>query len=165
MFCSNLATAMWRPPAVEKCEKRAFPQEVPALRIVDDALWQEVKTRQEAIRDSDQVAKARATHARLSANAELSFRIDLVLRDRRSGKPLSVIDTKYKTSGQPSESDIQQVVAYAVELGVSRAYLVYPFSIDQPVRATVGDIRVSTLGIDLQSPLEQIWGTLIPLTC
>ena len=36
-------------------------QEVPALRIVDDALWQEVKTRQEAIRDSDQVAKARAT--------------------------------------------------------------------------------------------------------
>ena len=56
-------------------------------------------------------------------------------------------------------------VAYAVELGVSRAYLVYQFSIDQPVRATVGDIRVSTLGIDLQSPLEQIWGMLIPLTC
>ena len=104
-------------------------------------------------------------HARLSANAELSFRIDLVLRDRISGKPLSVIDTKYKMSGLPSESDIQQVVAYAVELGVSRAYLVYPFSIDQPVRATVGDIRVSTLGIDLQSPLEQIWKTLIPLTC
>jgi 5-methylcytosine-specific restriction enzyme subunit McrC len=32
-------------------------------------------------------------HARL--NAELSFRIDLVLRDRISGKSVSVIDTKY----------------------------------------------------------------------
>ena len=77
---------------------------------------------------------------------------------------MSVIDTKYKMNGQPSEGDIQQVVAYAVELGVSRAYLVNPFSIDQPVRATAGDIRVSTLGIDLQSPLEQNWGTLVPLS-
>ena len=38
-------------------------------------------------------------HARLVANADLSFRIDLVLRDRISGQPLSVIDTKYKVSG------------------------------------------------------------------
>jgi hypothetical protein len=36
-------------------------QEVPTLRIVDDALWQNVMTRQRSIRDSDQVAKARAT--------------------------------------------------------------------------------------------------------
>jgi site-specific DNA recombinase len=36
-------------------------QEVPALRIVDDTLWDAVKTRQGAIRDSDRVANARAT--------------------------------------------------------------------------------------------------------
>ena len=65
-------------------------------------------------------------HARLAANADLSFKIDLVLRDRISGEPLSVIDTKYKISGQPSESDIQQVVAYAVELGVSRSLFGLP---------------------------------------
>jgi 5-methylcytosine-specific restriction enzyme subunit McrC len=103
-------------------------------------------------------------HARLSANADLTFRIDLVVRDRMSGKPLSVIDTKYKINGQPAESDIQQVVAYAVQLGVSRAYLIYPFEIEQPIKVEVGGIRVSTLGIDLSSPLEHIWKTLIPLT-
>lgn len=102
-------------------------------------------------------------HARLTANADLSFRIDLVVRDRMSGEPLSVIDTKYKISGQPAESDIQQVVAYAVELGVSRAYLVYPFEIKHPIEAKVGGIRVSTLGIDLRSPLAQIWSALLPL--
>jgi site-specific DNA recombinase len=36
-------------------------QEVPALRIVDDALWDAVKARQGAIRESDRVASARAT--------------------------------------------------------------------------------------------------------
>ncbi|MBK5197068.1 MAG: recombinase family protein [Methyloceanibacter sp.] len=36
-------------------------QDVPALRIVDDDLWQAVKTRQGSIRASDGVAKARAT--------------------------------------------------------------------------------------------------------
>ena len=35
-------------------------QEVPGLRIVDDTLWEAVKTRQGAIRDSDRVANARA---------------------------------------------------------------------------------------------------------
>ena len=36
-------------------------QEVPALRIIDDTLWEAVKTRQGVIRDSDRVANARAT--------------------------------------------------------------------------------------------------------
>ena len=36
-------------------------QEVPALRIVDDKLWQAVKARQGTIRASDRVANARAT--------------------------------------------------------------------------------------------------------
>jgi site-specific DNA recombinase len=36
-------------------------QEVPALRLMDDDLWQAVKERQDSIRASDGVAKARAT--------------------------------------------------------------------------------------------------------
>ena len=36
-------------------------QEVPALRIVDDTLWEAVKTRQGTIRQSDRVVNARAT--------------------------------------------------------------------------------------------------------
>ena len=42
--------------------------------------------------------------ARLNANADLSFRIDLVLRDRMSGQALSVIDTKYKTEVSPQRA-------------------------------------------------------------
>jgi 5-methylcytosine-specific restriction enzyme subunit McrC len=102
--------------------------------------------------------------ARLEANTDLSFRIDLVVRDRMSGQALSVIDTKYKIDGQPSESDIQQVVAYAVELGVSRANLIYPFALKQPIEARVGGIKVSTMGIDLKGPFAEIWSTLAPLT-
>jgi 5-methylcytosine-specific restriction endonuclease McrBC regulatory subunit McrC len=101
----------------------------------------------------------RRTHVQLNANADLSFRIDLVLRDR-SGQALSVIDVKYKLGEQPSEADIDQVVAYAVELGVSKAYLVYPVFLPQPVKAKVGNINVTTIGIDLTQPFLKSWNSL-----
>jgi 5-methylcytosine-specific restriction enzyme subunit McrC len=96
-------------------------------------------------------------HVQLDANADLSFKIDLVLRDRLSGQALAVIDVKYKMAEQPSEDDIQQVVAYAVELGVSRAHLVYPFSLLRPVEAKIGNVKVSTIGIDLSRPFSETW--------
>jgi 5-methylcytosine-specific restriction enzyme subunit McrC len=99
-------------------------------------------------------------YVRLNANADLSFLMDLVLRDRISGRAVSVIDAKYKLAEQPSEADIQQVVAYAVELGVSKAYLLYPFSLKQPVEAKVGNINVSAIGIDLNKPFATAWNSL-----
>jgi 5-methylcytosine-specific restriction enzyme subunit McrC len=99
-------------------------------------------------------------HVRLNANADLSFRIDLVLRDRMSGQALAVIDVKYKMAAQPSEGDIQQVVAYAVELGVSRAHLVYPFPLERSVEAKIGNVKVSTIGIDLNHAFSATWDTL-----
>jgi 5-methylcytosine-specific restriction enzyme subunit McrC len=93
----------------------------------------------------------------LNANADLSFRIDLVLRDRMSGRALAVIDVKYKLGDTPSESDIQQVVAYAVELGVVRGHLIYPFRLAQPVKAKIGNVTISTIGIDLDRPFEENW--------
>ena len=54
-------------PASGRRRSRLNPQDlwiiqaVPTLRIVDDTLWEAVKTRQGAIRDSDRVANARAT--------------------------------------------------------------------------------------------------------
>ena len=42
-------------------QDRWLIQQVPALRIVEDSLWEAVKTRQGAIRESDRVANARAT--------------------------------------------------------------------------------------------------------
>lgn len=96
-------------------------------------------------------------HVQLNANADLGFRIDLVLRERMSGQALAVIDVKYKLAEQPSEADIQQVVAYAVQLGVSRAYLVYPFRASHPVQAKIGSVKISTIGIDLNLPFAENW--------
>jgi 5-methylcytosine-specific restriction enzyme subunit McrC len=99
-------------------------------------------------------------HVQLNANADLSFRIDLVLRERITGEALAVIDVKYKLANTPSESDIQQVVAYAVELGVSRGHLIYPFRLEHPVHAKIGNVKISTIGIDLSRPFAESWKLL-----
>jgi hypothetical protein len=77
-----------------------------------------------ARKKDERVDQIRAQHFD-AVGPDLSFRIDLVLRDRISGQALAVIDVKYKLDDKPSESNIQQVVAYAVELGVSRGHLIY----------------------------------------
>ena len=89
--------------------------------------------------------------ALLEGTTKLSFRIDLVLRDVHTGKPIAVMDTKYKLGEAPLESDIQQVVAYAVEMGVQRAFLVYPSTTGGSFRAKVGDIVVEGLRFDLNA--------------
>ena len=90
----------------------------------------------------------------LQGTAQLTFRIDLVLRDRASGRALAVLDTKYKTDEVPTEADIQQVVAYAVEIGVGNAFLIYPATLAQPITAKVGDIQVRSVAFDLASDLD-----------
>jgi 5-methylcytosine-specific restriction enzyme subunit McrC len=95
--------------------------------------------------------------ARLNANADLSFIIDLVLRDRMSGQALAVIDTKYKLHETPSEDDVKSMVAYAVRLGVSKAYLVYPFRLARPIEAKIGSVDVSAIG---RRPQWSICGNL-----
>jgi hypothetical protein len=77
--------------------------------------------------------------------------IPLALFDPSIEKPLAVIDAKDKMGGAPMERDIQQVVAYAVQLGVRRAFLLYP-NTDYDQRFEVGPIRVQTLGFDLGAP-------------
>jgi 5-methylcytosine-specific restriction enzyme subunit McrC len=87
--------------------------------------------------------------AKLKSTADLSFRIDLILRDRMTGNALAVFDTKYKLSEAPTESDVQQVVAYAVEMGVDRAFLIYPSAHSQHIKAQIGHIQVDSLICDL----------------
>jgi 5-methylcytosine-specific restriction enzyme subunit McrC len=62
----------------------------------------------------------------LGAQSNLSFQIDIVLGDKISGQVLTVLDTKYKRSSQPSAEDVAQVVAYAQAKGCREAVLVYP---------------------------------------
>lgn len=74
----------------------------------------------------------------LDEDGAISFQIDLVVRDRDSGKVLTVMDTKYKRGGKPEESDVQQILAYALSMGADRAILVYP----SPVTALRKPARV-----------------------
>jgi 5-methylcytosine-specific restriction enzyme subunit McrC len=100
----------------------------------------------------------------LDENGRLHFQIDIVLFDAIDGCPRAVLDTKYKSSDLPSEQDIQQIVAYAVAMGVSEAYLIYPSVISEPVDLWVGPIRpihVRSLVFDLSGDLEEAGQTLL----
>ena len=88
-------------------------------------------------------------HTRLKGAKRLSFRLDMALFSAATGQPLAVIDAKYKADG-PVESDVQQVVAYAVQLGTQRAFLLYP-SRDRDEQFEVGPVAVQTLGYDLEA--------------
>jgi 5-methylcytosine-specific restriction enzyme subunit McrC len=87
----------------------------------------------------------------LEGSATLSFRIDLAVFDRDGGNPLAVIDTKYKLDHEPATGDIQQVVAYAVRLGVDTAILVYPHEEIRAVSLRIGDVAVFSIGLDLSA--------------
>lgn len=84
----------------------------------------------------------------------LSFSIDGVLYDREAGRPVLVLDTKYKDAPSPSAADIAQVVAYAEAKGCRDAILVYPVDLRAPFDIQVGTIRVRTLAFRLEGDLE-----------
>lgn len=88
-------------------------------------------------------------YVKLKSDTDFSFKIDLVIRERQTGRPIAVMDTKYKDAEAPSQTDVNQVVAYAVELGVKRAYLVYPSALAKPFFLTTGGIEVRSLCFDI----------------
>ena len=68
---------------------------------------------------------------------------------------MAVLDTKYKTTAVPKQEDIQQIVAYAVKLGVAEAWLVYPTETIEPIDLQIGHIRVRSGAFDLSGEFEQ----------
>ena len=88
-------------------------------------------------------------HTRLKGTERLSFRLDMALFSAATGQSLAVVDAKYKADG-PSESDVQQVVAYAVQLGTQQAFLLYPSS-DMNEQFEVGPVAVQALGFDFEA--------------
>ena len=87
--------------------------------------------------------------ASLDKSGSFSFRIDLVLHDVNSDRVLAVLDTKYKRHHDPEESDIQQIVAYAVRMNTKNAFLIYPSSTTKSVTLHVGDVCVRSLTFDV----------------
>ena len=102
--------------------------------------------------------------AKLRANVPLRFVVDVLIRDRRTKRYVAVLDTKYKIAERPKETDIQQVVAYAVRMGVNHAFLVYPSRAGADVVVTVSPtgegldsraVEVRSLFFDIGSGLEE----------
>jgi len=88
-------------------------------------------------------------HASLDETGTFSFRIDLVLSDVSSDSVLAVLDTKYKRHHEPEESDIQQIVAYAVRMNTKNTFLIYPSAVTKSVVLHVGDVSVHSLTFDI----------------
>jgi len=63
--------------------------------------------------------------------------------------------------GTPGASDIQQVVSYAVETGVQRAFLVYPTRNIEPFQVKVGNVVVRSVGFDIGGDLEAAGNDLL----
>jgi len=95
------------------------------------------------------------THERaeLAGTHGVRLDIDLVVRDRATGTPLLVLDTKYKDVTTPSKDDFNQAVTYAVSLGAPAAALVYP-TVAPPYAVHAGDVAVHRVGFRLDGDVE-----------
>jgi 5-methylcytosine-specific restriction enzyme subunit McrC len=103
----------------------------------------------------------------LGPNNELRFQIDLTLYGE-NGRPLAVLDTKYKTPDKPSQADISQVITYAKAKECHHALLIYPQALPQPLNLSIGDVQLHTLTFTLDDSLDivgerfisQLWARL-----
>ena len=91
-------------------------------------------------------------HVPLSEQERLRFIIDLLLCDRRTGKALCVLDTKYKKeeAGVASD-DVAQVMAYAATQGCKKAILIYPAGVSK---------NLTKLGLDVWRGVFDLSGNL-----
>lgn len=93
--------------------------------------------------------------AKLKSSDPMSWTIDLVIREAKTGKALAILDTKYKGTEALNEGDIQQVVAYAVEMGVDKAFLIYPSIKTKNTQVQVGHVSVEGLSFDIGKNINQ----------
>jgi 5-methylcytosine-specific restriction enzyme subunit McrC len=95
------------------------------------------------------------SHA-LDLGNKIRVQPDIVLY--KNGKPLLVIDAKYKL--EADQGDIYQMLAYCHAVGIDRAVLVHPASEDSPQGSVSirrpGEIRVDYLTLDLSGAIDQI---------
>jgi 5-methylcytosine-specific restriction enzyme subunit McrC len=88
------------------------------------------------------------------ADGRVTFVADGVWRDRATGAPRGVFDTKYLADPQPATDAIAQVVAYARAVGCHAALLIAPVAPTPPLDLRVGDIRVRALAFPLAGDLD-----------
>lgn len=90
----------------------------------------------------------------IGSNSGIRFQIDLVISDATTGEALAVFDTKYKAPKSPSESDVQQAVAYAESKQCRQAFLIYPTELAQPIDVMIGRVRVRSVVFDVGGDVD-----------
>ena len=91
----------------------------------------------------------------IGSDYRVTFKMDLVISDALTNRPLIVLDTKYKTSEKPSPEDIAQIGFYAMAKDCRDAVLVYPSVITQPLDTAVNHIRIHSATFELDKDLEE----------
>lgn len=85
----------------------------------------------------------------------ISFNIDLVISDATSKEVLYVLDTKYKRDTNPSVSDFNQIIVYAVAKKCREAVLIYPTDEISVFSEVLGNIHARSTSFSLDGELEQ----------
>jgi len=97
----------------------------------------------------------------IGEHGSLRMVMDLLLCERNTGKPLCVLDTKYKAYHSVSNADYNQVVAYADAVGCQNALLIYPQELIYPFDEKPGRIRVRTAVFNLGKNLDKAGAKLL----
>lgn len=136
-------------PGIERGNREVMPYTVNMAQLFESYVAEWLKQKgPEAYRFGVQHA------LRLVGTTAIEWNVDILVRDATTHLPVAVLDTKYKSVGTPGAADIQQVVSYAVETGVSRAYLIYPTRDIEPFEVRVGNVLVRSVGFDIGGDLE-----------
>jgi 5-methylcytosine-specific restriction enzyme subunit McrC len=90
----------------------------------------------------------------VASDGVLRCSIDLVIYSLLDDAPLCVLDTKYKDTNRPAETDIYQVNAYADLKGCARAFLVYPTTQIRPGTISFANKRIECLSFCIDGDLD-----------
>lgn len=101
-----------------------------------------VELEERIARSRPDLSLSRQERARVGERGEVTFIFDILIRDRRSGRTLMVIDTKYRLPEGKANRDIYQVVAYAAQQNCRQGLLLYPEEPGERLDLKVGDVRV-----------------------
>ena len=121
-------------PTWEAGDDRSLPFTLDMAALFEEAVANWLKARLPTDRYRV-VAQDRFT---LGRTTDITYVADIVIYDRQDGSTLAVLDTKYKLAEDPSNADVNQVLAYGMVLKASRVGLIYPQTLIRPIDTVVG---------------------------
>jgi 5-methylcytosine-specific restriction enzyme subunit McrC len=98
--------------------------------------------------------------SKLDETGKVDINPDIVFH--RDGRPVAVVDTKYKLleAGTGRSSDYYQALAYATAYGLNEVWLIYARTPGEEPAGTIrvrnSPVTIRTVGLDLNVPIVQL---------